>query len=72
MNGNETFENIYGNVYTAYEPKYYWFESVILLQKALLTGGLVLVAPGSSAQIFIGLLVAFAFYSIVVKTAPCK
>ena len=29
-----------------------------------------LVAPGSSAQIFIGLLVAFAFFTIIVKTMP--
>jgi len=69
-NSNEKFIDTYGNVFEAYEQKYYWFESIILIQKALLTGGLVLVAPGSSAQIFIGLLVAFAFFTIIVKTMP--
>ena len=57
------FAVIYGSLYDAYEPKYWWFEAVIMLQKAVLTGGLVLVAPGSSVQILVGLvLVLWLFF----------
>ena len=41
-----------------------------MIQKALLTGGLVLVAPGSSTQILVGLVIALTFYSVLLKTQP--
>ena len=65
-----TFAEIYGALYLAYEPKYWYFEGIVMIQKALLTGGLVLVAPGSSAQILVGLVVALAFYTILLRTQP--
>ena len=73
--GNDTpqakqFQDIYGGLYDAYEPPYWYFESVVLIQKALLTGGLVLVAPGSSAQILVGLVVALIFYTLVLHGQP--
>ena len=46
------FQSIYGGLYQMYDEKYFYFESIVLLQKALLTGGLVLVAPGSSVSTF--------------------
>ena len=64
------FQDIYGGLYSAYEPSYWYFESVVLIQKALLTGGLVLVAPGSSAQILVGLVVALIFYTMVLDGKP--
>jgi len=67
---SKSFEKIYGSLYEAYEKDYWWFESVIMIQKALLTGGLVLVAPGSSAQILVGLIVALLFYTVLLKTQP--
>ena len=41
-----------------------------MIQKALLTGGLVLVAPGSSTQILVGLVIALTFYTVLLKTQP--
>ena len=38
------FHSVFGALYNAYEPHFWYFESLILIQKALLTGGLVLVA----------------------------
>ena len=35
---------MYGALYNAYNSEYWYFESIIMIQKALLTGGLVLVA----------------------------
>ena len=66
----KSFQDIYGSLYEAYEPSYWYFESVVLIQKALLTGGLVLVAPGSSAQILVGLVVALMFYTLVLDGKP--
>ena len=50
--------------------QYWYFESVILIQKAMLTGGLVMVAPGTSAQILVGLIIALVFYTILLRTQP--
>jgi hypothetical protein len=38
------FQSVFGALYSAYDPGYWFFESIIMVQKALLTGGLVLVA----------------------------
>jgi hypothetical protein len=64
------FETIYGALYDAYEPKYWWFESAIMINKALLTGGLVLVAPGTSVQILVGLVLALGFSVLLMQTKP--
>jgi hypothetical protein len=66
----ESFGKVYGSLYEAYDQEYYWFETLIMIQKALLTGGLVLVAPGSSTQILVGLVIALTFYTILLKTQP--
>ena len=66
----ESFGKVYGSLYEAYDPEYYWFETLIMIQKALLTGGLVLVAPGSSTQILVGLVIALTFYTVLLKTQP--
>jgi len=54
------------------DDKYWWFESAILIQKALLTGGLVLVAPGSSIQILVGLVLAFMFTLLLMQSKPYR
>ena len=36
----------------------------------MLTGGLVMIAPGTSAQILVGLIIALIFYTILLKTQP--
>ncbi len=64
------FAEVFGSMYDAFEPRYWYFETVVLFQKLLLTGGLVLVAPGSSVQILIGLIVALVFFSFLLKTQP--
>ncbi len=66
------FATVYGQLFLAYEPLswYPYFESVIMVNKALLTGGLVLVAPGTSAQIMTGLVVALAFAFILLEAKP--
>ena len=67
---SKIFENIFGDLYIAYEPSYWYFEGIIMIQKALLTGGLVLVAPGSSAQILVGLVCALVFFTLLLRTQP--
>ena len=41
-----------------------------MIQKAMLTGGLVLVAPGSSAQVLVGLIIALGFLIVLMQTKP--
>ena len=67
---SEDFVAVFGALYDAYEPRYWWFEAIIMMQKAMLTGGLVLVAPGSSAQVLVGLIIASGFLIVLMQTKP--
>ena len=69
---SEAFAKVFGALYDAYSPRYWWFEAVVMIQKAMLTGGLVLVAPGSSAQVLVGLVIASGFLIVLMQTKPYK
>ena len=67
------YENLnakYATLYEQYEPDFYYWEVCVMLKKMLLTGGLVLVAPGTSAQILMAVLIALAYLLAFVKTSP--
>merc|ERR1711865_1307199 len=59
-----------GGLYLQYEPKYWWFEMVVILQKMVMTGAMCVVAQGSSVQLLIAILVMLAYMLLVLKTAP--
>merc|ERR1711898_53725 len=61
---------LYGSLYLAYERPYWYWESVEMLKKIILAGGLVIVAAGSSAQVLIGMLVAFTYLIIAIRLEP--
>ena len=61
---------LYGSLYLAYERPYWYWESVEMLKKMILAGGLVIVAAGSSAQVLIGMLVALAYFTVVIRLEP--
>ena len=52
------------------EPKYWWFELMILLNKTLMCGGLVVLAPGSPLQVLCAILIMLFHLLIVMKLAP--
>ena len=60
----------YGSLYQSYRREYWYFEGVEMLKKMILAGGLVLVAPGTAAQVLIGLLIATAFLFLVLDWHP--
>ena len=66
----ESFRDTYGSLFTSYDVNNWYFESVEMIKKMTLAGGLVLVAPGSSVQILVGILVAFAYLIIVLQSQP--
>merc|ERR1711865_967222 len=59
-----------GGLYLQYEPKYWWFEMVVILQKMVMTGAMCVVAQGSSVQLLIAILVMLSYMLLVLKTAP--
>ena len=67
---DSTVRDVYGSLYEAYEPQFWYFESIEMIKKMILAGGLVLVAPGSSAQILVGILVTLAYLLLLMKTMP--
>jgi hypothetical protein len=67
---NENTLEKYGSLYEQYEPECYAWEVLVMLKKMALTGGLVLVAPGSAVQILFGALLALFYLLGAVRTAP--
>ena len=59
-----------GGLYLQYEEKYWWFEMVVIIQKMFMTGAMCVIAPGSSLQLLIALLVTLMYMLLVLKTAP--
>ena len=59
-----------GGLYMQYQPKYWWFEMVVMLQKMIMTGAMCVVAQGSSVQLLIAILVMLMYMLVVLKTAP--
>jgi hypothetical protein len=67
---NEHMLKMYGSMYKAYEPDYWFFEILEMMRKLVLTAGLVLVSPGSTAQIFLGILVCFFYCCATMNMKP--
>ena len=63
-----TLNDKYATLYEQYEPEFYYWEVCVMLKKMLLTGGLVLVAPGTSVQILLAAVIALIYLLAFVKT----
>ena len=58
-------ESRYGDLYRQYEFTWYWWECCLMLQKALLTGAMCAIAPGSPVQLLVALLVCSAYLLLI-------
>ena len=52
------------------EPGYWWWECVLLVQKCIMTGLLVIIAPGTTLQLFVGFLFAIIYMMLVLRLGP--
>jgi hypothetical protein len=52
------------------EEEYWYFEVFVILEKMVLTGGMCLVADGSTVQTVVAFLVSFVYMMFVLRTAP--
>jgi CRP-like cAMP-binding protein len=59
-----------GFLFESYEPGYWWWECVLLVQKCIMTGLLVIIAPGTTLQLFIGFLFAIIYMMLVLRLGP--
>merc|ERR1712166_612213 len=60
----------FGSMYTQYEPKYWYFEILIIPHKCIMTGAMVVVKNGTPLQPFIAMLIQMIFLLVVLKLAP--
>jgi hypothetical protein len=60
----------YGNLYTAYEPKSWWFECCCTMRKMILTGALVIFGPGTSVQVVTALIICIAWIMLLSNLGP--
>ena len=63
-------KRVYGSLYQYYRPEYWYFESIEMIKKMLLTGAMVMVAPGTSAQVMIGILISVVYLVILLHYRP--
>jgi hypothetical protein len=63
-------KNSYGSLYLQYEDEYWWWELTVMVKKMLLTGAMVVISPGTSMQVLVGLFIAIAYMLCVLKVAP--
>ena len=59
-----------GALYLQYEPQYWWFELVVILEKMVMTGAMCVVAQGSAIQLVVATIVMLLYMLLVLKTAP--
>jgi hypothetical protein len=65
-------ESMYGDLYRQYESSWAFWEVCLQLQKCLLTGAMVAIAPGSPLQLLIATCVCLAYLLLVLHAAPYK
>ena len=53
-----------------YEPKYWWWEVLVIFKKMLLTGAISIVAPGNPLQIVVAILIVIINLLLTLKFAP--
>ena len=63
-------KNKYGGLYMQYDHRCWWFEIIVMTEKMILTGALVLVGDGSATQIILGILVCFVFLILLGNLHP--
>ena len=66
----ERLEKSLGSLYAQYEANYYWWECLEMLKKMMLTGGLILLGPGTSAQVLLAILIILGYLCLVLKYSP--
>jgi len=67
---HQLIQNALGGMYTQYEPKYWWFEIFLLINKTMMCGGLVMFQPGTSIQVLVGTLIMLCHLLVVLKMSP--
>ena len=65
-------ESRYGDLYRAYEDRWAFWEVCLQLQKCMLTGAMVAIAPGSPLQLLIAMFVCLAYLCLIVHAEPYK
>ena len=63
-------KNALGGMYTQYEPKYWWFEIFLLINKTMMCGGLVMFKPGTSIQVLVATLIMLVHLLVVKDLKP--
>ena len=69
---HEEVDYEYGGLYQQYEPKFWYFEVIVIIIKMLMTGMLSIVAPGSPVQMVCAILIMKTKLLIVLKLSPYK
>ena len=65
-------EKEYGSIYSNYTEDCYYYDILDLFRRLLLTGGLIMMGEESIAQIFLGIIISFAWVSLLFYKRPYK
>ena len=64
------YMSAFGNLYEPYLHKYYYWDVIDMMRKMIMTGGLILVATGSSAQLLLAEIITLSYMLFVLKLMP--
>ena len=64
------YMSAFGNIYEPYLERYYYWDVIEMIRKMIMTGGLILVATGSSAQLLLAEIITLSYMLFVLKLAP--
>jgi len=62
--------NRFGFIFVAYRVEWWWWESVEMLRKLLMTSILIFIMPGTPGQLFTGAMIAFVFLILNLHIRP--
>jgi hypothetical protein len=65
----DTF-NTYGDIYTQYTKRAWYFELCVMLYKMILTGALILVSQGTPLQVLVGVFISFGWAVLLAYKKP--
>jgi len=65
-------ESKYGDLYRQYDPEWYFWECLLMIQKCFLTGAMCAIAPGSPIQLLVALVLCVSYLLLVLHANPYK
>jgi hypothetical protein len=62
----------YGELYRHYDPKWFFWEVLLMINKCMLTGAMCAIAPGTPLQLLVAVIVCASYLLLVLHASPYR